>query len=367
MNMTKYIPISAFRTSTRFAIDPARIFVLESAYPGCIEVHLINYKFDRQPTPAGGIGLVLAGNLDSIHDWSRITGRLALIAGFDEVFEVACNYDGVVVLRPLGVGLGYRSELASRYANMKSRKRRIQKKHASKALKFTASHTQLVASLTGTLAGNTRRAEGPYYLLEKTEKWQRATPIQATTLHQARLAARNRIAQLEKNGWKCAEEDCRRGELGRTTENTVAWICKKHGPNKWVSVECGDMPEVVKDEWAMDFGKRGAYNPTAEEITNACKTWAMFNGFSGEHCYHCLTDQNVLAGGPGFICPTCGHHNLQGMHDHQMPHKHPEFGPTADVIHAGIRQHRINEGELREDGTEVPFAEWPRIREAARR
>jgi hypothetical protein len=362
----RYIPISVFRNSTKFAIDPTRIGVVESLYTGCIEVHLANYKFDRQPTPAGGIGLVLAGSLDSIHDWSRITGRLALIAGFDEVFEVACHYDGVVVLRPLGVGLGYRSELASRYANRKSRKRRIQKKHAAKAARFAADSTLLVASLTGTLPGNTRRAEGPYYLLEKTKKWQRATPIEATTLHQARLVARARVAVLAKNGWNCGKASSH-GTVEAAPASNVTWLCQKHGPDKWVSVECGDMPEAVKDERAMDSGKRGAYNPTAEEITDACKTWAMFDGFSGEHCYHCLTDQNVLAGGPGFFCPTCGHYNVMSFSDHQMPHKHPEFGPTADVIHAGIRQHRINEGELREDGTEVPFAEWPRIREAARR
>lgn len=362
----RYISISAFQNSTRFAIDPDRIGIVESLYTGCIEVHLTNYKFDRQPTPAGGIGLVLAGNLDSIHDWSRITGRLALIAGFHEVFEVACNYDGVVVLRPLGVGLGYRSELASRYANMKSRRRRIQKKHASKAAKFASDSTNLVASLTGTPAGTTRRPEGPFYLLEKTKRWQRATPIKATTLHQARLVARARVAVLVKNGWNCGKASSH-GTVEAAPASNVTWLCQKHGPEKWVSVECGDMPEVVKDDWAFDEKHRGEYKPTAAVFTDACKTWANFNGFSGENGGNCLTDHNVLAGGPGFICSTCGHHNVQSYSCHQMPHEHPEFGPTAAVIHAGIRQHRINEGELRADGTEVPFEEWPRIRNAARR
>ncbi len=333
--MTKqtYVPISAFRNSTRFAIDPTRIGVVESLYTGCIEVHLTNYKFDRQPTPAGGIGLVLAGSHESIHDGSRIRSCLALIAGFDEVFEVACNYDGVVVLRPLGVGLGYRSQLASRYANMKSRKRRIQKKHASKAAKLASDSSRLVASLTGTLAGITRRAEGPYYLLEKTKNWQRATPIKATTLHQARLVARARVAVLVKNGWNCGKASSH-GTVEAAPASNVTWLCQKHGPDKWVSVECGDMPEVVKDEWALDEKHRGDYKPTAAEITDACKTWANFNGFSGEHCGNCLTDQNVLAGGPGFFCSTCGHHNVQSHSCHQMPHEHPEFW-TDGCGHSG--------------------------------
>ncbi len=355
-----YVPISAFRTSTRFAINTQRINVLESGYmKGCIEVHLSNHQYDK-PTKPGGIGLTIAGTLDCLRE--RDTNKLALVAGFDEVFEVAMNYEGCIVLRPLGIGIGYSSQLASRYSNLHSRKRRIQKKQAKKAAQLTSWHSQLVASLTGTLPGPARRPEGPYYLLEKTDKWQRATPIKATTLHQARLAARARVAQLKKNGWKCEEEDCRRGELGRTTDSTVAWICKKHGPNKWVSVECGELPKVKADEWAMDIGKRGDFTMTAAEITDACKTWAMFSGFSGEHCYHCLTDQNVLAGGPGFICSTCGHHNSVGMHDHQMPHQYPEFGPKAEVIHAGIVRYRKDVGELSEDGTEVPFEQRPKSR-----
>jgi len=362
MTKQKYIPIRAFRSNTRFAIDPKRIGVLESMYTGCIEVHLTNYKFDRQPTAPGGDGLVLAGSHESIRDGGHAQGSLALIAGFDEVFEVACNYDGVVVLRPLGVGLGYRSLLASRYANMKSRKRRIQKKHAAKATRFAASCTQMVMALTGTLVGNSRRSEGQYYLLEKTDKWQRATPIKAATLQQARLSARARIAQLTKNGWKCGQEDSVRGTIGFTTENTVAWICQKHGPNKWVSVECGDLPEVKEDPHAMSFGKGDGYNMTAAQITDACKTWANFNGFSGESCYHCLTDQNVLAGGPGFICPVCAHHNMVGWHAHQMPHEFPEYGPTREVIHAGVERYRKDVGELREDGTEVPYEERPKSR-----
>lgn len=364
-NSHKYVPINAFRTSTRFAIDPQRIGVIESgSYVGCIEVHLVNYKYDRQPTPAGGNGLALAGSHEHIHDGSRLGGNLALLAGFDEVFEVACNYDGVVCLRPLGVGLGYRSELADRYSKMKSRKRRIQKKHAAKAAKFSAWLTGTITAFTGSIDAPERRPEGQYFLLESTKRWKRATPIKAKTLHQARLAARARIAQLEKNGWKCGQEDSRAGEIGWTTASTVKWICKKHGPNKWVSVECGEMPEVEKDEWAFDEKHRGDYRPTAAEITDACKTWANFNGFSGEHCGNCLTDHNVLAGGPGFICSTCGHHNVQSWSHHQMPHDFPEYGPTREVIHAGIVQYRKDIGELREDGTEVPYEERPKSRYA---
>ena len=129
-----YVPLSAFRNFTRFAINPDRIGVIESGYyTGCVEVHLANYRYQEATLP-GGIGLTLAGKHDSMRE--RASGQLALIAGFNEVFKIACTYDGCVVLRPLGIGIGHRSQLASRYSNMRSRKRRIQKKHAKKAAQF---------------------------------------------------------------------------------------------------------------------------------------------------------------------------------------------------------------------------------------
>jgi hypothetical protein len=151
---------------------------------------------------------------------------------------------------------------------------------------------------------------------------------------------------LTGNGWKCGEEASVRGTFQRATESTVAWICQKHGPSKWVSVECGEMQPVQEDPNAMRFSKGGSNTFTAAEITDACTTWAMFNGFSGEHCGNCLTDHNVLAGGPGFFCECCGHFNVQSFSHFQMPHEKPDFGPTAAVIRAGIEQYRRNIGEI---------------------
>src|SRR5262249_9565838 len=116
MKVRKSVPLSAFSTSSSFAIDPRRVGLLESAYPGCIEVILSKCDRRRERTPAGGSGLTFSGNIPVITGRFDVLNRLALVAGFDEVFEEVCQYDDVVVLRPLGVGLGVNWERYRQYA-----------------------------------------------------------------------------------------------------------------------------------------------------------------------------------------------------------------------------------------------------------
>ena len=254
--MRNYIPLSYFDLSTRFAIDPDRIGVIESGYyTGCIEVHLVNYDYNQRRTVPGGNGLVLAGELDSIYEGRRLHDRLALIAGFDEVFALACHYDGVVVLRPLGIGLGVRWQLAQQFGSKTSRKRRNQKKYAQRARKFLADSRRRIDLLTGSLPGQQRRADGPFFLREDTRKWKSETPIKALTLHQARLVARARVERMTEQGWKCGQEACHRGNIEEATERTVTWLCQKHGVSKWISVEVGT-PEPPADE-DVKCGERG--------------------------------------------------------------------------------------------------------------
>ena len=73
---------------------------------------------------------------------------------------------------------------------------------------------------------------------------------------------------------------------------------------------------------------------TAEQITEAADTWANYNGFSGETCRVCKRTANVLAGGPGWFC-VCGQFNFPSWNFHQMPHEHPNLGPSRETIAAG--------------------------------
>ncbi len=190
-------------------------------------------------------------------------------------------------------------------------------------------------------ADTTSRAEGPFFLLERTEDWSKETPIKAHTLQEAQLFARNRVEQLSRNGWKCGAE-VNSGTMKQATENTVAWLCQKHGPSKWISIKCGPLSPVQEDRDAHRHMGYVGGNFTAEKITEAYTSWAMFDGFSGEHCSTCLTDHNVMSRSPGFFCGRCGDYNCQSWSGHQMPHKEPEFGPTLAVIRAGFEQYRQN-------------------------
>jgi len=247
MNAGKSVALSIFSASTSYAIDPKRIGVLESAYPGCIEVHLCQYDQKTERTPAGGSGLTFAGNIPIVTWCFDVLNRRALIAGFDEVFEVSCQYESVVVLRPLGIGLGINWERYRQYAGRTHRKARLRKKFARKAKQFLAKMRLQITALTGHL-DRPVPATGPFYLREETDgTWKRLErPLSALTVHEARLIARKRIAKLRARGWVCGQEASFRGQIDypEETESTIAWLCLRGKEALRVSVEAG-VPENV--------------------------------------------------------------------------------------------------------------------------
>ncbi len=239
------VPVSTFARSTTFAIEPNRIGLLESAYEGCIEVHLANYDYNTKRTLPGGSGVTLSGNLQFIRERWDVYGRKALIAGFDEVFEPCCQYEGVLVLRPLGLGLGVDWELYRSNARRTSRKRRMREKYASLAAKHLDKARQHISRLTGRIDRPTPLVGGPFKLREETnvrgtQNWPvTEEPLTALTVHEARLVARKRIATLRRYGWTCGQESCFRGRIEREKTDTVAWLCQRWNIDLRVSVECG--------------------------------------------------------------------------------------------------------------------------------
>lgn len=238
-----YLPISTFSTSTRFGID-ARVGVIESGiHVGCIEVHLAesDYNWDAQQARPGGKGLVIAGQHQKINDRSKLEGRYALVDGLLEVFAVTSHYDRVVILRPLGVGLGVRWELMRRYDAMMSRKRRLVKKHTRKAHILRAGVRHSVVLLTGRLDTMPRPEEGPYFLRDKVDRPTSKSEVQlpVPTLDEARQIARKRVQELESEGWKCGQPASIYGMIDQATSRTVTWLCQKGDLSRWVSVEHG--------------------------------------------------------------------------------------------------------------------------------
>ena len=237
--MKKYFDNSVFSVHTSFAINAERISVIESLYPGCIEVHLRNFNYNEQHTAAGGVGLVIVGAIESISDRSRLHGRLALLSGFLEVFEVASHYDDVIVLRPTGVGLGIDWKLFQEFSQSKSSKQRLNKARQLRGLKHLHKTRRRIQKLTGTLPGQILSDNGPFFLRERTKLWSSETAVVAHTVEQAKVAARSRINELTVEGWTCGEESCLRGTRQTASASTVTWLCQKHGPDKWLSIRCG--------------------------------------------------------------------------------------------------------------------------------
>lgn len=345
----KSVPLSAFAVATRFAIDPERIYVIESHRPGCIEVHLVNYSYDARSTKPGGTGLAIAGSFSTeLRDY-RAEGRYALVAGFDEVFKVVEQYESVVVLHPLGVGLGVRWEIFRQNQHKTSRKRRIQKKINSRASQALSTVRSQVARFTGGLPGRPANApSGPYYLTETTltaaagaKRFSVDTPIVALTMWEAKIKACLRVAKLASQGWEVGEEASMRGTMQRANQSTVAFFCQRRGASKWVSIECGQAKP--RDPEDMKYAERGESSFTVDKIVEARTTWAMFNGFSGESCGRCLAEANVLAGGPGWFC-GCGHYNVQSWSCHQIPHEHPDHGPSQATIGKAYEKYRALTG-----------------------
>lgn len=330
------IPISNFSKSTSFAIDPQRINIIDSLYPGYIEVHLLNYSYNDRITYPGGTGLTLAGAVEHIVDGGRLYGRLALIAGIAEVFAVHSNYDSVVVLRPLTTGLGVRWQLyrAALALTASGKAGRIKAKLNALAAKHLAACSNYVARITGS---SFFEAGESYYLRECTksegfpEQHLRETQLpQAVTMEDAKAIQRKRIAMLRLQGWKCGEESSPFGTLTRENERTVAWLCKRGSATKWITLEYG--VARVAEEKGESFKCF-----TEEEITQMWNNWERFNGFSGETCTQCHADANLLAlgGMGGWSCSTCGHFNFHPDSEPKAAHEHPDFGPNGETIRAG--------------------------------
>ncbi len=324
----KSVPLSVFKSHTTFAIDPTRINVVESLHPGCIEVRLLNYQ-DRETLP-GGVGLVLQGNVDRIHDLARLHGRYALVAGLDEVFRVLGYFDATVILEPLEMGLGVRWELFRQYSRKTSRKSRLQKKYASLAARYLQDARSSIARITGRLENT--EGKPTFYLHERVRNWSGDTPIVATTVDEARQVARQRIAKLTLQGWKCGQEAPLRGTIYPASESTVAWLCQKGKQSKWVSVEYGvPKPREVDEADCL----------TKSELITAAYVTEMgdeewFTGITGTTCGSCLAEANVCVGGSGWFC-GCGHFNYQ-CNNHMFPHAHPDYGPSSAVLHEGLEK-----------------------------
>ncbi len=324
----KYVPLRTFATSTAFGFDPERIGVVESLYTGCIELHLTGYDSSTQVVKPGGSGLRIQGQITQIGRFDRVENRLVIVDGFDEVFQVVTCFDGVIVLRPLGIGLGVRSQLAMEYRRRQPRTKRQRKKYATLAQRYLAGARVSIRNLTGSVPGRHRAATGPFILREWSKRWSQDTVLDACTLEEAKVLARARIAQLRSQRWKCGEEAPQRGEIQRETGLTVWWLCLRGGQEKRVSIEaCAPrQQEKLSDH---SFG----CNMTAREIAEARDTWNCFPGFTADSCHNCLADVNVLAGGGGWFC-NCGDFNMQCTSDHTIPHQHPDYGPSLATIRA---------------------------------
>lgn len=238
----EYIPISAFATHTRFGIVHAETRVVESGSPGCIEVHIASMKGGVPEAMPGGRGLVLAGSVPSINDRARLWNKLALVSGFPEVFEVCQHFDEVVVLRPLGIGLGinwklFRDHQESRpdiRRRSERHRRQLAKKHLQRAISS-------VNRLTGVFAPEELRESGPFYIEERTRGWHKRTPIAACTVEEAKIVARVWVSKMREEGWHCGEESSVRGTIQRESERTVAWLGLRGEEKQWLTIECGSL------------------------------------------------------------------------------------------------------------------------------
>ena len=75
---------------------------------------------------------------------------------------------------------------------------------------------------------------------------------------------------------------------------------------------------------------------TADEITEMCDTWVIFNGFSGEICSKCRKTANTFAYSSGWFC-DCGHYNIQSFYNFQISYENPDMGTPNSIIDSGYR------------------------------
>lgn len=327
MRTIRSIPLRTFNNHTRFAIDPSRNSTTDS---GCIEVQLVNHNNGR--TPAGGNGLTIAGTFQELPAGSTLTGRFALLVGFNEVFELVSEDNGCVVLKPLGIGLGVRWELFRQFSKKTSRKRRLREKYSARARKYFTDSRIRMAQLTGTVGGMALSPDGPFFVQEQTvtgaqdaKRFDKDTQVPAITFADARKIASARVAMLQAQGWKV------RNETGKS--QSVAGNRQWPKGTKRVSVEVGVARPLDPED--LRYIERGGGSMTADEIVEARTSWANYPGFTADSCGKCLTLVNVLAGGGSWFCANCGHLNLMCWAGHQIPHEHPDFGPTLTVIREG--------------------------------
>lgn len=95
------------------------------------------------------------------------------------------------------------------------------------------------------------------------------------------------------------------------------------------------MTVQAKVPTACTFSTRGPRDFTVDEIRSARRSWARFDGFTGETCGDCGARANVLVGSAGWHC-ACGHFNMQSHSSHQTPHDLPDYGPRRLMIVAGL-------------------------------
>lgn len=88
------------------------------------------------------------------------------------------------------------------------------------------------------------------------------------------------------------------------------------------------------------------------EIADAIRSWHAWPGFSGESCARCYCTVNTFGHGPGWFCPNPNckadakvelnydedeYFNNQSFSNSFMPHRHPRYGPTLQIIRKGCK------------------------------
>lgn len=288
----------------------------------------------------GGTGLVLSGQVHSVCDGARLHGKLALVAGLTEVFAVLQHFDDVVVLRPLGVGLGIDWKLFQDYQGKTPHRRRHHDKYQQLAAKHLDRAISKVHRLTGVLTAKPARESGPFCIEERTRGWHKQTPIKAQTIEEAKVIARHWVERMRQKGWKCGEESNVRGTIQRQTERTVAWLCQRDGANKWLSIEYAhvcDAPELACAEKEQD--SRRPRSLSAAQLA-AIPELPDFDGrFMALTCGLCFADSNamVLSTDATWTC-DCGHVNEVPQKSMQPLHQYPDYGLSLEAVYDGLRQ-----------------------------
>lgn len=80
-----------------------------------------------------------------------------------------------------------------------------------------------------------------------------------------------------------------------------------------------------------------------EKIKDMC-SWRFFQGFTGDTCSSCKQRGNVLAGGPGYMCPNCGCFNVLPWIGIRVPFETPDFGPPQARIQEAYEMYRAEKG-----------------------